>query len=88
MAARLQTGFATVRYERPNRGLLCRLLVGFSPYLTDLLDMDQVYLIGESWHEPSFSLPQSEFAPGFYDLARKAETSALTDPRTACFHAR
>lgn len=27
---------------------VCVALVGFSPYLTDLLDMDQVYLIGEA----------------------------------------
>lgn len=34
-----------------------------------------------------FAFLQSEFAP-VYELARKAETAALTDPRSACFHAR
>jgi type I restriction enzyme R subunit len=34
-----------------------------------------------------FAFLKAEFAP-VYDLARKAETSALSDPRGACFHAR
>lgn len=34
-----------------------------------------------------FAFLQSEFAP-IYTLARKAEISALSDPRNACFHAR
>lgn len=34
-----------------------------------------------------FAFLQSEFAP-VYDLARKAETAALSDPRGACFYAR
>ena len=34
-----------------------------------------------------FAFLQAEFAP-VYDLARKAEVSALTDPRGACFYAR
>jgi type I restriction enzyme, R subunit len=34
-----------------------------------------------------FSFLQSEFAP-IFSLARKAEISALADPRSSCFHAR
>jgi len=34
-----------------------------------------------------FAFLQSEFAP-IFDLARKAETAALSDPRGACFYAR